>query len=70
MISTTPLPTDRSTDSEHYGEVEYLLRRADEETVAAIRSIDERVHASHAGMAKSYSIKSRELIARLDDAAG
>ena len=70
MISTTPLQPDPSTGDEHYGEVEYLLRRADEETVAAIRSIDGRVHASHAGMAKCYSIKSREMIARLDAAAG
>ena len=68
MISTTPLQPDPPTDGEHYGEVEFLLRRAGEETVAAIRSNDERVHASHAGMAKCYSIKSRELIARLDDA--
>ena len=69
MISTTPLQPDPSFEDEHYGEVEYLLRRANEETVAAIRSNDERVHASHAGMAKNYSIKSQELIARLDDAA-
>ena len=68
MISTTPMQAENAADNDHYGEVEYLLRRAGEETVAAIRSNDERVHASHAGMAKSYSIKSRELIARLDDA--
>lgn len=68
MISTTPLQPDQPATREHYGEVEFLLRRADEETVAAIRAVDDRVHASHAGMAKSYSIKSRELIARLDDA--
>ncbi len=69
MISMTPMKPDQPNGGEHYGEVEYLLRRADEETVAAIRSIDERVHASHAGMAKHYSIKSRELIARLDSSA-
>ena len=68
MISTTPMLAANAADNDHYGEVEYLLRRAGEETVAAIRSNDERVHASHAGMAKCYSIKSRELIARLDDA--
>ena len=68
MISTTPMQAENAADNDHYGEVEYLLRRADEETVAAIRSNDERAHASHAGMAKCYSIKSRELIARLDDA--
>ena len=69
MISTTPLQPDQPATREHYDEVEFLLRRAGEETVAAIRSNDERVHASHAGMAKSYSIKSRELIERLDDGA-
>ena len=68
MISTTSIQAAHAADNDHYGEVEYLLRRAGEETVAAIRSNDERVHASHAGMAKCYSIKSRELIARLDDA--
>ena len=61
MISTTPLQPDQPATREHYGEVEFLLRRADEETVAAIRAVDDRVHASHAGMAKSYSIKSREI---------
>ena len=58
MISLTPLETDTPSVSEDFGEVEYLLRRADEETVAAIRATDNRVHASHAGMAKGYSIKS------------
>ena len=70
MMSLTPFETDQSTDREDFGEVEYLLRRADEETVAAIRATDNRVVASHAGMAKSYSIKSLEMIARIDGAAG
>lgn len=69
MMSLTPFDTDQTTNSEDFGEVEYLLRRADEETVAAIRSTDNRVFASHAGMAKSYSIKSLEMIARIDGAA-
>ena len=68
MISLAPIQPGQPVKTENFGEVEYLLRRADEETVAAIRAVDDRVHASHAGMAKSYSIKSRELIARLDDA--
>ena len=70
MMSLTPFETDQSTDHEDFGEVEYLLRRADEETVAAIRATDNRVVASHAGMAKSYSAKSLEMIARIDGAAG
>lgn len=69
MMSLTPFHTDQSTDYEDFGEVEYLLRRADEETVAAIRATDNRVVASHAGMAKSYSIKSLEMIARIDGQA-
>ena len=52
MISFTPLDTDASAANENFGEVEYLLRRADEETVAAIRATDSRIPASHAGMAK------------------
>ena len=70
MMSLTPFDTEHASAQEDFGEVEYLLRRADEETVAAIRSTDDRVVASHAGMAKSYSIKSLEMIARLDGAAG
>ena len=70
MLSLTPLDPDQQFMSEDFGEVEYLLRRADEETVAAIRATDDRVHASHAGMAKGYSIKSLEMIARLDGTTG
>ena len=70
MISLTPLEPDQPSANEDFGEVEYLLRRADEETVAAIRATDDRVHASHAGMAKGYSIKSLEMIARLDGTTG
>ncbi len=65
MISLTPFDP-AATDNDDFGEVEYLLRRADEETVAAIRATDDRVFASHAGMAKGYSIKSLEMIARID----
>lgn len=70
MISLTPLDSDQRHMFEDFGEVEYLLRRADEETVAAIRATDNRVHASHAGMAKGYSLKSLEMIARLDGTTG
>ena len=69
MISLTPLDSDERTTHNHFDEVEYLLRRADEETVAAIRATDNRVYASHAGMAKNYSIKSLELMAELDSKA-
>ena len=70
MISLTPLESQPTPAIEDFGEVEYLLRRADEETVAAIRANDNRVFASHAGMAKSYSVKSLAMIARIDGAAG
>ena len=74
MISMTPLEfsaegfTDDPGAREDFGEVEYLLRRADEESVAAIRANDPRVHASHIGMARLYSRKSHSLIARIDEA--
>ena len=70
MMSLTPFDTDQTTDREDFGEVEYLLRRATEEAVAAIRATDSRAGASHAGMAESYSTKSLQLIARLDGAPG
>lgn len=70
MISLAPIQPGQPVKTENFGEVEYLLRRADEETVAAIRAIDRRVHASHAGMAKGYSLKSLAMIARIDGAAG
>ncbi|MCY7279530.1 MAG: hypothetical protein LH610_01285 [Sphingomonas bacterium] len=66
MISLTPLNPEQPAANEHFGEVQYLLRRADEESVAAIRATDDRVHDSHAGMARRYSTKSLDLIARLD----
>ena len=69
MISLTPMEARETPSNEDFGEVEYLLRRADEETVAAIRATDNRVFESHAGMAKGYSIRSLEMIARIDVAA-
>ncbi|WP_293944485.1 hypothetical protein [Sphingomonas sp.] len=51
---------------EDFDEVEYLLRRADKEVVAAIRANDPRVHDSHAGLAKRYSRASRALLAKID----
>lgn len=70
MMSLTPFDTEPTTDREDFGEVQYLLRRATEEAVAAIRATDVRAGESHAGMAESYSTKSLQLIARLDGAPG
>ncbi len=70
MISLTPFISEEPTPGEDFGEVHYLLRRADEESIAAIRATDMRVHDSHAGMARRYSTKSLALIARLDGIAG
>lgn len=61
--SLKPAPPVRRED---FDEVEYLLRRADKEVVAAIRANDPRVHDSHAGLAKRYSRASRALIAKID----
>ena len=74
MISLTPLEPaqpDPAQPDQGAGfiEVQYLLRRANEETVAAIRATDTRVYASHAGMAKSYSLKSLEMLDKIDRAA-
>ena len=56
MISPTPLPTDPDAD------VDYALRRAEEESIAAVRAIDPRVEDSHAGLAALYTERSLRLI--------
>ncbi len=72
MISITPFDldswpaTEPTAPREDFSEVEYLLKRADEESVAAIRAVDPRVHDSHLGMARSYSRASHALMAKLD----
>ena len=72
MISITPFDlnawpaTEPAAAREDFTEVEYLLKRADEESVAAIRAVDPRVHESHLGMASSYSRASHALMAKLD----
>ncbi len=66
MISLSPLNAAQSSESDDFREVEYLLRRADHETVAAIRAIDPRATQSHAEMARTYSEQSRELMDRID----
>ena len=56
MISPTPLPTDPDQD------VDYALRRSEEESIAAVRAIDPRVEESHAGLAALYTERSLRLI--------
>lgn len=70
MISPKPVDPKKPAPREDFGEVEYLLRRADKEVVASIRANDPRVHDSHARLARRYSRASRALIAKLDAAAG
>lgn len=70
MISPLPPAPEVPASREDFGEVEYLLRRADVEVVAAIRANDPRIHASHAGLAKGYGMASQALIAKLDAEAG
>lgn len=65
MISVSPFEADTSPAAE-CAEVEYLLRRADDEAVAAIRATDTRASESHATLALHYGEQSRELLAQLD----
>ncbi len=65
MISISPFEAGESV-RRACREVDYLLRRADHETVAAIRADDPRASDSHAVLARHYGERSRELIARLD----
>jgi len=66
MISVSPFEAG-SSQSANIREVEYLLRRADHETVAAIQAIDPRASDSHRVLACHYGKQSRALIAQLDD---
>ena len=72
MISITPFDlnawpaAEPAVAREDFTEVEYLLKRADEESIAAIRAVDPRVHDSHLGMARSYSRASHALMAKID----
>ena len=72
MISITPFDLDSwsaaepASAREDFSEVEYLLKRADEESVAAIRAVDPRVHDSHLGLARGYSRASHALMAKID----
>lgn len=65
MISISPFEAGE-IDRHACAEVAYLLRRADHETVAAIRAVDPRASDSHAILARRYGERSRDLMARLD----
>ena len=70
MISVSPFEAQTSL-AEEYAEVDYLLRRADHESVAAIRATDPRASESHAALARHYGEQSRDLLAKFDqDGAG
>ena len=66
MISVSVFEAETKFTQE-CAEVDYLLRRADHETVAAIQALDPRASDSHAGLALHYGAQSRELLGRLDE---
>ena len=66
MISVSPFEAGTSM-SKDCREVEYLLRRADHEAVAAIRATDPRASDSHRVLAHHYGVQSPALIAQLDE---
>ena len=68
MISVSPFEAGFSL-SHNRREVDYLLRRADHETVAAIRANDPRASDSHRILARLYGEQSRELMAKFDEQA-
>jgi hypothetical protein len=70
MISLSPLDAASGSPPVDFLEVEYLLRRAGHESVAAIRADDPRATESHASMARSYSEQSRDLLSRIDHQDG
>jgi hypothetical protein len=58
MVSPTPHQYDRSQ------QLAYLLRRAEQEAIAAIRSASPHAAASHQRMADAYSVEATNLLAR------
>ena len=69
MISVSQFDRDGRLQTgvhDEVAEVEYLLRRSDDETVAAIRATDERASDSHKVLASHYGEKSRALLAKID----
>ncbi len=51
-----------SIDAQSPEQLDYLLRRAEQESVAAIRSVDPRAAELHAHMASAYSAKAMALL--------
>lgn len=45
-------------------ELDYLLRRAEQESIAAVRSVDPRAAKPHEHMACAYSAQALALLAR------
>ena len=45
-------------------ELDYLLRRAEQESIAAVRSVDPRAAEPHAQMASAYSAQAMALLGR------
>jgi hypothetical protein len=45
-------------------QLEYLLRRAEQESIAAVRSVDPRAAQPHEDMASAYSAQVVELLER------
>ena len=59
-----------STGGEHgVDQLEYLLRRAEQEAIAAIRSPDPAAAGSHSYMASIYSARALTILADAPDAA-
>ena len=50
-------------------ELEFLLRRAEQEAIAAVRSIDPRASERHGAMASEYSRQVLHLLGRTDPAS-
>lgn len=61
-----PVGSEQPSDRKDFHEVKHLLRRAEQEVVAAIGDDDPRVRASHDGLANRRGRASRALIADLD----
>lgn len=69
MLSLTPLYDDEGypDEAQACADVSYFLRRAEQESVAAIQSPDPRAASSHSGLAMLYSTRSLELIQALTE---
>lgn len=65
MISLSPFDVEVSSPAA-CAEVEYFMRRADREAVAAVRATDPRASDSHAELAYRYGRQLRALIAGND----